>query len=397
MKHLLVLLFLLPVLTHAQELFQLPADGETRWVSFENPTGEKGAAAKANKGAKGRPFGVIEPGRQVTLLDVKGVAMIKRIWMTIDNRGPVMLRSLRLDMYWDGESKPAVSVPFGDFFGIGIGRKTPFESALFSDPEGRSFNCFISMPFRKGGRIVLTNESANRVTLFYEIDLLKLNKLPEGSLYFHANWSSNQRSKLGEDFEVLPKVSGKGRFLGTNFGIITDTSYENTWWGEGEVKMYLDGDSTWPSLASTGTEDYIGSGWSQGVYHHLYQGCTISDAPNRQWAFYRYHVPDPVYFRKDCRVTIQQMGGDGLGSVRGKFNAGVRLIPLSITGAAYYWHRNLFDEKDPPAITAPDFPDGWTNFFRLDNYTATAYFYLDRPTSSIPPLAPLAERLKGIK
>jgi hypothetical protein len=397
MKYWMILFMTMPLFVQSQDLFQVPDDAETRWVSFENPTGAKGNAAKTNKGAKGRPFGVLQPGESVVLFDVKGAGIIKRIWMTVNDRSPYMLRSLRLDMYWNDASKPAVSVPLGDFFGVGLGKKVAFQSVFFTDPEGRSFNCYIPMPFKTAGKIVLTNESDRKETLFYEIDFLQLKKFPDGANYFHAHWNRNNKTKLGEDFEILPRVTGKGRFLGTNLGIMTDTGYENTWWGEGEVKMYLDGDTAWPSLASTGTEDYIGSGWSQGTYSNLYQGCTIADEKNRQWAFYRYHVPDPVYFRKDCRVTIQQIGGDGLGSVRGKYQAGVRLKPISITGSHYQFHMNLFDEKDPPAITEAGFPEGWVNFFRLDNYSATAYFYLDKPVSNLPALAPLQERLEGIK
>lgn len=396
MKYCLLALILIPFLIRAQALYQVPTDGETRWVSFENPTGEKGKAAARNNGAKGHPYDTIAPGQSRVILNFNGPAIIKRIWMTIHQRQPIVVRSMRIDIYWEHESKPAVSAPLGDFFGVGLGRKTAFQSALFSDPEGRSFNCIAEMPFRKNAKIVLTNESDRRITLFYEIDLLKLNKLPDDALYFHASWSRNNKTKLGEDFEVLPKISGKGRYLGANLGIITDTVYQNTWWGEGEMKIYLDGDSQWPSLASTGTEDYIGSGWSQGVYANLYQGCTIADEKNRQWTFYRYHIPDPVYFRKDCRVTIQQMGGDGMYSVRDKYKAGVPLIPLSLTQGQYDYHNNLFDLPDHPKITDPAFPDGWVNFFRKDNYSATAYFYLDKPTNQLPPLAPLRDRVEGI-
>jgi hypothetical protein len=397
MKYLMILFLAVPFLSKSQDLFQVPEDAETRWISFENPTGAKGAAATANKGSKGRPFGTIKPGESVTLFDVKGAGIIKRIWMTIDKRDPKMLRSLRLDMYWNGESKPAVSVPFGDFFGVGIGKRVPFQSVFFSDPEGRSFNCVIPMPFKTGGKIVLTNENDRKVTLFYEIDMLKVNKLPEGANYFHAHWNRNNRTRLGEDFEILPKVNGKGRFLGSNMGVITDSSYENTWFGEGEVKIWLDGDGALPSLASTGTEDYIGSGWGQGVYGNMYQGCLVANKEKGEFAFYRYHVPDPIYFRKDCRVVIQQMGGDGLGSVRGKYEAGAKMIPVSITGVDYNYHINVFDESKTPTITDPKFPEGWVNFYRLDNFSATAYFYLDKPVSNLPALAPLKERLEGIE
>ncbi|MEP6627860.1 MAG: DUF2961 domain-containing protein [Ginsengibacter sp.] len=224
MKYFFIMIMLMPSLVQGQELYQLPADGESGWVSFENPSGEKGNGGKENKQAKGRSWDNIKAGESKVIFDMKGTGIIKRIWMTISDRSSEMLRSLRLDMYWDGESKPAVSAPLGDFFGLGLGRMVPFQNALFSSPEGRSFNCYIAMPFRKSARIVITNESNRQETLFYDINYLKVKKLPEASLYFHAYWSRNNHTKLGEDFEVLPKVKGKGRYIGSNFGIITDTS-----------------------------------------------------------------------------------------------------------------------------------------------------------------------------
>ena len=127
----------------AQDLYKVPTDIETRWSSFENPTAGKGAGGSENKKAKGHPSENISPGETKVLLNVKGSGIIQRIWMTINERSPVMLRSLHLEMYWDDQSKPAVSVPLGDFFGVGLGRKVAFQNALFSDPEGRSFTCYI--------------------------------------------------------------------------------------------------------------------------------------------------------------------------------------------------------------------------------------------------------------
>jgi hypothetical protein len=126
-------------------------------------------------------------------------------------------------MYWDGAEKPAVSTPLGDFFGIGLGRTTRFENALFSNPEGRSFNCNIPMPFRKAARIVLTNDTNRDEVLFYDINFVKVNQHNADVLYFHAFWNSNNNTKLGEGFEILPALKGKGRFLGCNLGIIADS------------------------------------------------------------------------------------------------------------------------------------------------------------------------------
>src|SRR3712207_5426478 len=144
----------------AQTLYEMPEGVETRWASGENPTGEKGRGGQAGGGRKGSPTVAIKAGESRVLAEAKGTSgTVRRIWMTFWDRSPRNLRSLRLDIYWDGAKSPAVSAPLGDFFGIGLGRTAQFQSALFSNPEGRSFNCFVPMPFKTGMRVVLTNES----------------------------------------------------------------------------------------------------------------------------------------------------------------------------------------------------------------------------------------------
>ena len=394
MKLFIIVLFFIAISINAQELYTLPNNTRTGWISFENPAGGKGQGGKENKGAKGHPADIVMPSESKVLLDIKGAGVIQRIWLTLSDRSPKTLRSLKLEMYWDGEIRPAVSVPLSDFFGVGLGRTTNFQSALFSNPEGRSFNCYIPMPFRKAAKIILTNESKTAETLFYDINFLRVLTHPSNVLYFHSSWNRNNRTKLGEDFEILPKVTGKGRFLGCNLGIITDSLYAKSWWGEGEVKMYLDGDSKLPSLVGTGTEDYVGTAWGQGAFTNLYQGCPIADDSNRQWTFYRYHIPDPVYFTTDCRVIIQQMGGDGSDNVKKIVQAGAQLIPVTVSTQNSFI--KLLDMNPVPKVSDPNFPNGWTNFYRLDNYSATAYFYLDKPANNLPPLAPLRERVEGL-
>ena len=158
----------------AQKLYDLPENVETRWASFENPKAKKGAAAQENKGAKGHPFDRIPAGESIELVNVKGRGVINRIWLTISDRSPEMLRSLKIEMFWDGKSQPAVSVPLGDFFGVGLGKRVAFESAFFSDPEGRSFNCIIPMPFKTGARITVTNESDKQLdAIFYDVNMVQ--------------------------------------------------------------------------------------------------------------------------------------------------------------------------------------------------------------------------------
>lgn len=382
-------------MSKAQQWYDIPADAESRWVSFENPTGDKGKGGMENKGAKGHASEWVNAGKSITLLDVDGAGIINRIWMTIIDRNPQALRAIHIEMYWDGASKPAVSAPLGDFFGIGLGRMTAFQSALFSDPEGKSFNCYVPMPFKKHARIVLVNESKQNQLLFYDVNLTKVKKHPKEIAYFHAYWSNNAGRGLGDDFEILPKVNGKGRYLGTNISVIADKIYGDTWFGEGEVKTYLDGDQEHPTLIGTGTEDYIGSAWNLGPFAQLYQGATIVDKQNKRFAFYRYHIPDPIYFHADCRVTIQQIGGAGRDLMRGIAKAGGKVKPITVGTASKTI--KLMEEPSYPDLFDDKFPaDEWVNFYRVDNYSATAYFYLDRPESNLPPLAPLAERIKGL-
>lgn len=394
MKFILLSLCFIAFSSHAQELYTFPTNVQTGWSSFENPKGLKGVGGQENKGAKGHPADILLPSQSKVLLDIQGAGSIQRIWMTLRDRSPKMLRSLKITMYWDSETKPAVSVPLGDFFGIGLGRTTPFQNALFSNPEGRSFNCNIPMPFRKGAKIVLTNESKEPAILFYDINFLKVPKQPVNILYFHAFWNRNTGTKLGDDFEILPKVNGKGRFLGCNLGIITDSAYGRSWWGEGEIKMYLDGDTKHPSLVGTGTEDYTGTAWLTGAYAHLYQGCPIADTTNRQWAFYRYHIPDPVFFSNNCKITIQQLGGDEGENVKKLEQAGAQLKPVVVINESGYV--KLLERNPVPNLSDATFPNGFTVFYRLDNYSSTAYFYLDKPVSNLPTLAALEQRTEGL-
>ncbi len=349
-------------------------------ASPENPTGGKGRGGTAAGGRKGAPTIAVKAGQSVVLAEAQGTSgMVRRIWMTFWDRSPRMLRSLRLDMYWDGAATPAVSAPLGDFFGVGLGRTATFESALFSNPEGRSFNSVVPMPFRRGMRIVLTNESDTDVPeVFYDVDYTLGDRHPAGMLYFHAHWRRENPTRLKEDYEILPRVAGKGRYLGTNIGVAVNRGeYFNTWWGEGEIKIYLDGDSALPTLVGTGTEDYVGTAWGQGRYANLYQGSPIADEGAMQWAFYRYHVPDPVYFRRDLRVTMQQIG----------YLADHSRGPLIRTRKRLYRAGEGRVEMDLSQ-------DG--KFERSDDWSSCAYFYLDRPENGLPGLAPVGERVAGL-
>jgi hypothetical protein len=363
----------------AQALYTIPDGVQTRWASFENPAGEKGKGAQTNGGRKGRAALPIKAGEQVTLAEVRGSSgTVRRIWATINDRSPAMLRGLKIEMFWDGATKPAVSAPFGDFFGLGLGQMAAFQSALFASPEGKTFSCYIPMPFRTGMKIVLTNESGKDLRLlFYDVDYTLGDKHDANDLYFHAYYHSESPTKLHQDFEILPRISGKGRYLGATLNVQANKKlYMDRWWGEGEVKVFLDGDRDSPTLVGTGTEDYVGTSWMiNRQYSNLYQGAVFVDNEKLRYCLYRYHIPDPVYFKSDIRVTIQQIG----------------LIqaddPLYKTGVPIY--------KAGPGLVERE-KGSFGLFERQDDWSSVAYFYLDKPDDDLPPIAPAEQRMKGL-
>lgn len=364
----------------AQSLYEMADGVETRWASPENPKGEKGRAAQANGGRKGAPTIAIKAGASATLAEAQGTSgTVRRIWLTFADRSPRMLRSLRIDMYWDNASTPAVSAPLGDFFGIGLGQTTTFQSALFSNPEGRSFNSLVPMPFRRSMKIVMRNESEQDVPeVFYDVEYTIGDKHPANMLYFHAHFRRENPTQLKQDYELLPRVAGRGRYLGTNIGVIVNSKeYFNTWWGEGEIKIYLDGDRELPTIAGTGTEDYIGTAWGQGQFAHLYQGSPVADEKNLRWCFYRYHILDQIYFHKDIRITMQQIG----------YLAEHSRAPIVANNRRLYRAGEGLVEMDTSK-------EG--KFERADDWSSCTYFYLDKPENRLPQLPSVSERVAGL-
>jgi hypothetical protein len=389
--YLTIIFALFILITHGQllpakNLYQFDSTSTPRWASFENPTAEKGKAAMENHGAKGHPSDEINAGETKVLLNTKGSGIINRIWITIDDRSPEMLRSLKLEMFWEGATKPAVSVPFGDFFGMGLGKTTAFHNALFSNAEGRSFTCYIPMPFQTAAKIQVTNESNKRlVHIFYDVDFQQT-PWKNDNLHFHAYWNRDTATKLAKDFELLPRVKGKGRFLGVNVGVFANPVYEKRWWGEGEVKMYLDGDTDYPTLSGTGTEDYIGTGWGQGKFYNAYAGSLYANKEkDNGWCFYRYHIPDPIFFRQDIKVVLPEIGSGEKSQVIALQAKGVPLIPATIDdqhGAP----KPLYTPGRVMNLSDTSLPEGYIMYYRSDDLSSTAYFYLDKPTNDLPPL-----------
>ena len=240
-------------------------------------------------------------------------------------------------------------------------------------------NSNVPMPFKTGARIVVVNESANNLShIFYDVNMTRLKKWNKKMMYFHCYWNRENPTALGRDYTVLPEIKGEGRFLGVSFGVNPNPAYRGNWWGEGEIKFYLDGDKELPSLCGTGVEDYVGTAWYMGAYSNYYQGCPLN-GKDGLWTLYRFHVPDPVLFKESCRVNLQQIGGGTYENVLELYQANVPLIPVTVDIEKEWKFLKLLELEKPLKLDDPDFPKAWVNFYRQDDVSSTAYFYLNRP------------------
>jgi hypothetical protein len=291
---------------------------DCRSVSFENPTGSRGGGGKSSRGRKGRPFHILDPGEKVVLAQIGGRGTLRHWWMTLGSWPPEVMRALRLEVFYDGLSEPSISVPILDFFGLPHGRLAEYYSAMISANEGRGLNCHIPMPFAHSIRVEFTNESSRHVTLYYQIDYTLEPSLARSPSYLHVTFRRQNPTAIGRDFVIAEGLKGPGRFLGCSVGI--RVLNKGHWYGEGEVKIYRDGDGEFPTYCGTGLEDYVGSAYGLGRHHGIYSGSPIyipAPSPNAAAdsgagpdfaSFYRWHLPDPVMFSDDLRVTIQQIG-----------------------------------------------------------------------------------------
>lgn len=371
-----LLLLVLSILVYTssfcqKNVYSMPDGIQTRWSSAENWKGEKGVGGMKNGGRKGSASFALKAGTEKVLAEVSGTSgMVRRIWCTIEKRTPKMLRGIRMEMFWDNAETPAVSAPLGDFFGQGLGQMKAFENVFFASPEGKSFLCLAPMPFKTAMKIVVKNETDEDIDMFfYDVDYTVGDRFDNEALYFHAWYNHQNPTEIRKDYEVLPAITGRGRFMGANFSVVVNTiEYARSWWGEGEVKMYIDGDSKYPTLCGTGTEDYIGTGWGQGEFSQTYQGCTSANGDKMEYAFYRYHVPDPVYFYQDIKVTIQQIGFAGEKEVKMLAQMKNPVYPIG------------------EELKAVDFSKKMNGllFERTDDVASCAYFYLDKPGNNLP-------------
>ena len=342
MKYFLSLGLALGILTtYAQtnQIYDLNTSLESRSISFENPTGEPGEGGKAvneqiGPGRKGAPFKVIEPGETVVLCDIKQAGTIRHIWMTGEFlnhpwlKDPKMerlklLRSTVIRAYWDGQEHPSIECPLGDFMGFAHSKVTSYQSAVHSIGEKAALNIWLQMPFSKSARITLTNESTLKFPLYYQIDYTINDKHDEDVGRLHVLFKRDNPTTQKKDFELLPQRSGKGVFVGAVVGVRT---LRDGWWGEGEIKFYMDGDTQYPTIAGTGSEDWVGLSYGIQETTFQYHGCNLNFKSDKTSTFddeetgeekeynteyismYRWHLPDPVYWKEECRVTIQQIG-----------------------------------------------------------------------------------------
>ncbi|KAA3610951.1 MAG: DUF2961 domain-containing protein [Calditrichaeota bacterium] len=314
-----------------KNLFKL-SDAKTRSISPENFTGEKGkggmatlkegsaakAARKLGRGWKVNPYIRIEAGETFTLGEMSGPGIINHIWMT-----PVGdYRLMILRFYWDDEKEPSIEVPVGDFFAAGWGMKNePVISSFAVCVNPRSgFNSYWQMPFRKKCKVTMENRSSKRATLYYQIDYSLENVEPDAP-YFHAQFRRVNHLPFKEVFTIVDGIKGKGQYVGT---YLAHGARSPGWWGEGEIKFFMDGDDEFPTICGTGEEDYFCGSYGYNdreidgkmyytEFSSLYTGFyEVKDSTQKDllgiFGQYRWHIVDPIRFDSDLKVTIQSLG-----------------------------------------------------------------------------------------
>jgi hypothetical protein len=316
-------------------------------ISPENFTGEKGkggmaaegtgaaAARDLGQGWKISPSIIIPPEKTVTIAEITGSGAIQHIWMTPTGNWRFSI----LRIYWDDETEPSVEVPVGDFFAMGWGKYSPISSLAICVNPGSAFNSYWPMPFRKKARITMENLDRQQMRLYYQIDYTQT-QVPAGAAYFHAQFRRVNGVPSKQVYTILDNVKGKGHYVGTYmaWGV-----HNNGWWGEGEIKFYMDGDKQFPTIAGTGTEDYFNGSYNfenqekkqYETFTTPYTGLAQVIKPDglyvsqERFGLYRWHIVDPVRFEKDLRVTIQDLG----------WRTGGRYLPLSddIASVAYWY------------------------------------------------------------
>jgi hypothetical protein len=311
----------------------------SRSISFENPTGAPGAGGKESSrlgpGRKGAPARTIAPGETVQLCDIQGPGVIRHIWITTEQT-PVIQRACTIRAWWDGQEHPSIECPIGDFFGFAHGKITAYQSAVHSVGPTGGRNIWLPMPFASKVRMTFTNESEKAIPLFYQIDYTTGDKLGSDVGRLHVLFRRENPTTEKKDFELLPQRGQKGRFIGSIIGI--RNLHPDQWWGEGEIKVYMDGDAEFPTICGTGSEDYVGLAWGIQQTPFKYNGCSL--AQKDFVSMYRWHLPDPIAWQKEGRVTIQQIAWkDGLNETQDDWSC------------ATFWYEPV------PSAPLPQLPD----------------------------------------
>ena len=342
--------------THLGNLWRL-SSARSRSISPENFSGEKGRGGMAETGYasdSARDLGVgwkvspairIAPGETRVIADIDGPGAIQHIWMTVTGHW----RHSILMAHWDHQEHPSIEVPVADFFGCGWGVFHPIVSLPICVNPGSGFNSHWEMPFRKHARISLRNVSDQEIVLYYQIDYC-LTDVPDDAAYLHARFGRVNPVPYGSVYTLLDGVRGAGHYVGCGMSWGSNSS---GWWGEGELKVYLDGDGEWPTICGTGTEDYFGGSYNfeqDGRYRSFstpYSGFQVL-APDgtyksqTRFSMYRWHIGDPIRFSEDIRVTIQALG----------WRSGRRYLPLQDDLASVaLWYQTL------PSLPLPPLPD----------------------------------------
>jgi hypothetical protein len=333
---------------------------KTRSISAENFTGEKGRAGMATEGTGSRaarelgagwkvsPSVVIAPHSTFTLADIEGPGALQHIWMTTF---PAHWRKLLLRAYWDGEEAPSIACPYGDFFANGWCERCNVNSLPVAVNPAGGMNAYWEMPFRQHARLTIENVSGEDIILYYQITYT-LTTIPEDAAYFHAQWRRSNPLSYKQVHTLLDHVSGSGHYVGT---YLAWQSNSTGWWGEGEIKFYLDGDEEYPTICGTGTEDYFGGAWDfeqpqgeYGVFSTAFLGLPQVIKPDglyhsqQRFGMYRWHIMDPIRFEEDIRVTMQALG----------WRSGGRYLPLQddISSVAFWYQA----EPHVPYTALPD-------------------------------------------
>ncbi len=302
------------------------SDAQTRSISPENFTGEKGKGGMATEGTGARaarelgqtwkvsPSIRIKAGTTFTLAEIVGPGAIQHIWMTPTGNWRYSI----LRMYWDGEDQPSIEVPVGDFFANGWGKFEHVNSLAVCTNPGSGFNCYWTMPFRKSAKITFENINDKDMTLYYQIDYT-LTDVPDSAAYLHAQFRRTNPVPDKTDYTMVDGITGKGHYVGTT---MCWGSNSPGWWGEGEIKFFMDGDEEFPTICGTGTEDYFCGSYGfvkPGTNDYMPFSTAYAGMPHvykpesnplkqPRFGLYRWHITDPIRFEKDLRVTMQALG-----------------------------------------------------------------------------------------